>query len=274
MVSAAGTPPEWKKAVSVSDIPYPGNEAARPRPLPNAIAGIRLFWCELDNDDDALRVLAGWLSPPEHARAARYGQAALARRYVAGRAALRWVLGTLLGTAPRAVAIERGERGRPRLANNASIDFNVSNTRNVAVVAVCETPGLRVGVDVEHGERALNHSLLARKFLTTREQAALRALPDDARRRAFLRAWTCKEAMSKATGDALSAPLARLDVRLAPVLQLVDGPAPYVPQHWSLAAVGVPAPYLATLAIWDERHNMSDPDRSMPGGLDTAHASR
>ena len=247
----AALPAGSEKAVSVSDIPYPGNERARPRALPDAAAGVRLFWCELDNHDEALGVLSGWLSPAEHAREARYGRPALARRYVAGRAALRWVLGTLLGITPKDVAIERGERGRPRLADAIALDFNVSNTRNVTVIAVCESAGVRVGIDLEHGERTLNHAALARKFLTTRERAALSGRTDDEQRRAFLRAWTCKEAMSKATGDALSAPLRYLDVGLEPALALVDGPEPYVPGRWSLASVDVPQPYLASLAIWD-----------------------
>jgi 4'-phosphopantetheinyl transferase len=244
--------------VSVSDIHYPGNASARPRPLADAADGVQLFWCDLDNGDDAIRVLAGWLSPAEHARKARYGLPALARRYVAGRAALRWILGTLLGMPPDAVPIERGERGRPRLADHRRVDFNVSNTLDVAVVAVCQAPRLRVGVDLEHAGRALNHVALARKFLTTRERAAIAGLPEDDQRRAFLRAWTCKEAMSKATGDALSAPLRHLDVRLAPDLALVDGPAPYVAERWSLAAVHVPAPYIATLALWNRPCSPSD----------------
>ena len=66
-------------------------------------------------------------------------------------------------------------------------------------------PGARVGVDVEHAGRAVNADGLARKFLCERERAALAPLDADARRGRFLRLWTCKEAMSKATGDALSA---------------------------------------------------------------------
>jgi phosphopantetheinyl transferase len=48
------------------------------------------------------------------------------------------------------------------------------------------------------------HDALARKFLTAGERSAIAALDDDARRRAFLRLWTCKEAMSRrpATGSA------------------------------------------------------------------------
>ena len=236
-------------AVSVSDIPYPGNARAQPRPLASGVDDVRFWWCELAAGEEDVTTLAGWLSDAEHARAARYANPALARRYIAGRAALRWLLGRALGARPRDVEIERGRRGRPQL-RDARLDFNVSNTRNVALVALCGTPDVRVGVDVEHRDRTLDHVGLARKFLTPRERASIAHLEADEHRRTFLRLWTCKEAMSKATGDALSAPLRRLDVAVRPELALGDGPAPYEPAHWRLAAVAVPDDYLATVALW------------------------
>lgn len=56
--------------------------------------------------------------------------------------------------------------------------------------------------------------------------------------------------MSKATGDGLSAPFRRLDVRLDKTIELVDGPAPYEPEHWRLHAITVTEGYLATAAHW------------------------
>ena len=96
----------------------------------------------------------------------------------------------------------------------------------------------------------LNHLGLARKFLTSREQAAIASTDVDEHRLAFLRLWTCKEAMSKATGEALSAPLRELDIELAPALRLAGGPPPYVADDWKLAAVDAPDRYLATVALW------------------------
>lgn len=244
--------------MSLSDFPYPGNASARPRVLRCGIPQVALWWCELD-DAAPTPANAEWLSPRERARAERFHSDALARRYVGGRAALRWILGQRLGIAPGSVPIERGERGRPRLTGPHELDFNVSNTRNRALVGIVATPGARIGVDLEHAERVLNHVGLARKFLTPREQLAIASCEDDEHRRAFLRLWTCKEAMSKATGDALSAPLRKLDVKLVPVLRLVDGPPPYVPQDWRLLDVDVPDGYLGTVALWDSRSNPAAP---------------
>lgn len=236
--------------MSVSEIPYPGNERNRPHRLAAPIDGVMLWWCALEDDADALPSLVAWLSRPERARAERYGSERLAQRYMRGRAALRWILAQRLGIAPERVSIEQDERGRPRLAGRTDVDFNVSNTRNIALVGAVDLPGMRIGVDVEYEDRALHHVGLARKYLTPREQSAIASLDAEAHRRAFLRLWTCKEAMGKATGQALSAPLRELDVDLAPSLRLAAGPPPYRADDWQLAAVGAPIGFLATVALW------------------------
>lgn len=230
-----------------------------PQPLPAPFRGVEAWWCPLD--ERAFDVARGWLSPAEHARAARFGTPALARRYTVGRASLRWVLGRQLGLEPAHVDIRRGARGRPELAEGA-IDFNVSHTRDRALIGLSVLPGTRVGVDVEHAERELDHTRLAGKFLTAAEQARTAGLDEATHRVAFLRAWTCKEAMSKATGEALGAPLRHLAVEfnardaIGPgvALRLASGPPPYVPEAWELAALKVPDRYLATLALWRPDH--------------------
>ena len=148
--------------MSVSDFPYPGNEHARPRSISSALPGVELWWCELANDSEGLIGLAGWLSAIERARAARFATKVLADRYTMARAALRWLLGRRLGLEPGAVSIERDPRGRPKLARG-SLDFNISHTRVVALVGITDLTGARIGVDVEHKERTLDHVRLARK---------------------------------------------------------------------------------------------------------------
>jgi phosphopantetheinyl transferase len=236
--------------VSVSDSDYPGNDAAAPRPLPSPVAGVALWWCALVADDEAAHELGSWLSAEERARAARFGKPILARRYAIGRAALRYVLGARLGVAPRAVPIERDARGRPRLPDAGTPDFNVTHTADAAMFGLVEAGGVRIGVDLERASRNVNDAGLARRVCTARERESLAALDDDARRHAFLRLWTCKEAMSKATGDALAAPFRHLDVARDPDLALVAGPPPYVPRAWALHAVEVPDGYIGTVALW------------------------
>ncbi|MEP7183187.1 MAG: 4'-phosphopantetheinyl transferase superfamily protein [Betaproteobacteria bacterium] len=242
--------------MSVDDFPIAGNPAGastEPVALSPVAAGIALWWCELTRSDAEMTRLAEWLSPSEHARAARFGTAALRRRWTAGRGTLRLLLARTIGVAPDAVALARGVRGRPQLADaSLGVDFNVSNTLSVALVAIAR--GLpaptRIGVDIEHEDRAVGTDRLATKFLTPREHATLDPLAAEARRQRFLRHWTCKEAMSKATGEGLAAPFGRLDIDVDAGPCVVAGPPPYDPQAWTLHAVDVPEGFLATIAVW------------------------
>src|SRR4029453_18853921 len=155
------------------------------------------------------------------------------------------------GIAPAAVSPTRGRRGRPQLAA-ASIDFNVSHTRGMALMAIADTASdeIRIGVDVEHGERQVNADGLSRKFLSERERAAMAEMAPEQRRHTFLRLWTCKEAMSKATGDALAAPFRHLEVSIDHGPMLAAGPPPYLPRDWTLRSPAVPEGFLATVAVW------------------------
>jgi 4'-phosphopantetheinyl transferase len=227
-------------------IPHDSAGSGAPRPLARVSPDVDLWWCELDVDAATLAQRTALLAPAEHARAARFGTDMLRSRWIAGRGALRIVLGSLLGAAPADVGVRRGRRGRPELVD-AAFDFNVSHTNGVAVIGVARRG--RIGIDVERSDRTVGADRLSKKFLAAAERAALGEMRVDERRERFLRYWTCKEAMSKATGDGLIAPFARMHVDIDHI-ELLDGPAPYSPASWALHSVPAPAPYLVTVAIW------------------------
>ncbi len=227
-----------------------------PLKLAAGAPGVETWLVGLESARAELDDPSACLSIAERARAQRFGTDELRRRWIAGRATLRLLLGDALGIAPSAVEIRRGVRGRPELADaGAGIDFNVSHTGGVALIGIAK--GLpaetRIGVDIERLDREVGVDRLARKFLTATERASLADLDLRQRQERFVRYWTCKEAMSKATGDGLIAPFGRLDVELSEAPRLVDGPAPYLPSQWTLHRVAVPAAWAATIAIWRGR---------------------
>lgn len=246
--------------MSAADPPVPAGHESLPRAskepavltLAAPAPGVALWLCHLDRVSSDVAALSASLSAQEQARAERFGTALLRRRWIAGRATLRSLLGDALGLDPAAVRLRRGVRGRPELEPNDAVDFNVSHTGDTALIAIATgtQDGKRIGIDIEREERRVNADGLARKFLTERERAEMAPLTPDARRQRFLRLWTCKEAMSKATGDALSAPFRQLDVMLDGGPRLVAGPMPYLPAAWQLVAVATPAGLIATLAVW------------------------
>ena len=226
----------------------PGDARGRIVALPSPSPALRLFWCRLDPAPDDVATLGVTLSPSEWTRAERFGKAALRERYIIGRGLLRTIVGGALGVEPGRVEIVRGRRGRPQLAPPHTLDFNISHTLAFALVGLVE--GARIGVDVEHAERSINASGIARKFMTTNERRELESMSADAARRRVLELWTCKEAMSKATGDALAAPFGEIDVDVEAHRTLRSGPAPYEPVQWTLHRAAVPEDYFATVAVW------------------------
>ena len=225
-----------------------GHSPARIVALPSPSPELRLFWCRLDPAPNDIETLGATLSPAEWTRARRFGRVALQERYIIGRGLLRTVVGATLGVEPGRVEIVRGRRGRPQLPPPHALDFNISHTLAVALVGLVD--GARIGVDVEHAERSINASGIARKFMTANERRALESMSADAARRRVLELWTCKEAMSKATGDALAAPFGEIDVDVQAHRTLRSGPAPYEPTQWTLHEAAVPQDYVATVAVW------------------------
>lgn len=226
--------------------------ATKPIALAAPDPAIALWLYPLHCDSAESRELERSLSPAEIERADRFGTPALRARWIAGRATLRSLLGVVLGIDPAAVPLRRGTRGRPEVGAEHGLDFNVSHTDDVALIGIAAglATGARIGVDIECEDRKVNADGLARKFMTARERAGMAPLDEEARRRRFLRLWTCKEAMSKATGDALSAPFRDIDVSLDDGPRLIAGPAPYEAGRWRLVSAAVPAGLIATVAIW------------------------
>lgn len=173
---------------------------------------VHLWWAQLDIDDAVLADLEGLLEPRERERAARFRIAAARRRFVAARAALRRVLGTVTGTEPAAVRFAYGERGKPRLAGGGP-RFNASDSGGHVVVAVA---GAELGVDVEIKRPLRMPDRLARRICTDRELAQLGRIPPNERDAALLRLWTCKEAGLKALGLGLAGGVRNVAVELDP----------------------------------------------------------
>ena len=155
-------------------------------------------------DLDAEAADGSALSDDECERAARFRFDRDRRRFVAGRSALRSLVGSYLDVAPDEVAFEYGPQGKP-FVPGATLSFNVSHSGGQAVYAFGS--GLEVGVDVELLDHARYGDDVAERFFSPQEVATLRGLAPAMRPDAFLRCWTRKEAFIKARGEGLSLPL-------------------------------------------------------------------
>jgi 4'-phosphopantetheinyl transferase len=169
---------------------------------------------------------------------------------MAGRAILRMLLGRYLGRDPASLVFVLGAHGKPRLRDDdgdgaADLQFNLSHADSMALYAIGR--GAAVGVDVERVRDIPDWSGIAGDFFGPRERARLQRLTADRRRLAFLRAWTRREALLKASGDGLAGETAgRASARDQAFS--VDSLVP-APGYLAALASGVPAPRVV-LRTW------------------------
>ena len=181
------------------------------------------------------------LSEDERERAARFRFPVDRDRFVLARAGLRRILAAYEGIDPTEIAFEYSKFGKPKLrTSHANIKFNASHSAERGLVAC--TRGLEVGVDIECLHRNLDVDDLARRFFSEKESEKLSALPDDIRRLAFFRCWTCKESYLKAVGKGLSLGLDQFDVSMvvaSPAMVLSRPNQEFALENYFLVAFGV-----------------------------------
>jgi 4'-phosphopantetheinyl transferase len=215
-----------------------------------------VWWAR--RQDAADRHLA-LLDETERQRWAGYRQDADRERFLAGCALAKMVIAGCSGGRPGEVALDRTCRrcgqphGKPAI-KGSHLELSVAHSGDLIAVAIATAP---VGVDVEQLEgraRPLggdgDPGALARRVLADQERAALAAVPPPGRARAFLVAWTRKEAVTKATGDGLRAVFSEVIVAAdhgRP--RLVAWPYPQPPHSVTLHDLDAEPGYVAALAV-------------------------
>jgi 4'-phosphopantetheinyl transferase len=158
------------------------------------------------------------LPPADRERAAQLIGEDARRRWLAARAALRAVLARYLDRAPAEIEFEAGRHGKPRLAGEGAIRFNLSHSGDLAAVAVAS--GREVGVDLERIDPERDVLALAPRALSPEDAAAVAAAPATERPVLFHAAWARREACAKCLG-----------------LGLTDSPAGSAPREEGLSVV-------------------------------------
>lgn len=150
--------------------------------------------------------LASMLADDERERAERFRFETDRRRFVVGRAALRWLLAGHLQVSPAAITFCYGAAGKPSLRNPAEsggLHFNVTHSGDAAIIAV--TRAGEIGVDVELVRDLPDWEGVAELVFEPEQIVALRAHVGEGRREAFFQEWTRAEAIAKAHGMGLGA---------------------------------------------------------------------
>jgi phosphopantetheinyl transferase len=112
---------------------------------------------------------------------------------------LRRVLGKLTGRPPRSLQFETTAEGKPYLAGNDGIAFNLSRSRSHSLIAL--SLGGEVGCDIEDRFRSDDDvDELGSFVLHPVEQQEMSRLAPPDQQQAFKRYWVRKEAVLKAAG--------------------------------------------------------------------------
>ena len=125
--------------------------------------------------------------------------------------ALRLILSQYLSEKPSEIEYEWTSFGKPFLKNKR-LQFNLSHTDTMAVVAVTEDA--EIGVDIENLNRKVEYDDLAKRFFCEAEYQKLVQVYPKRKTNAFFNCWTRKEAFIKAVGEGLSYPLNDFEVSL------------------------------------------------------------
>jgi 4'-phosphopantetheinyl transferase len=223
-------------------------------------------WIAAEPDDEGVRAV---LSDDEVERASRFVFDRHRNRYLAGRLALRELLGRYLDRAPSDLRFDYSAHGKPELPGE-TLRFNVAHSDDLAVIAL--TAQDRLGIDVERVRELPDLDDVARTVFSASELEVLGALPRDTRTQAFFNCWTRKEAFVKAVGEGLSRPLRTFDVTLRPggearLLQL-DGSTDRA-GRWSLFDLTPMEGWVGAVAVEREKADLQH-----AGWLGTAPPSR
>jgi 4'-phosphopantetheinyl transferase len=207
---------------------------------------------------DATPRLAGVLDQAERQRWTSYRRDEDRERFLVGCALAKTVIAAYAGLRPEQVSFDRtcSRCGKPHgkpAARDLDLEHSVAHSGDVVAVAVATSP---VGVDVERLEGRARRpgggdlAALARMVLSDTERAALAAGRPAGRDRAFLVAWTRKEAVTKARGDGLRVPFGDVVVAGAEgAPRLVAWPYPQDPGSVSLHDLDAGPGYVAALAV-------------------------
>jgi len=201
----------------------------------------------LENPPRSVEELREALTLEERDRGERYRQPAIRDQFLRTRGLLRVLLGSYLGIRPERVSLTVDVDGKPRL-EAGGVKFNVSHSQGVAafVVAECE-----VGIDIEMSRDIGSADGLVERFFHPVECQRYFALPQALRSNAFLRAWTCKEAVLKGIGCGARG-LDRCEVEVDPRLPPRVIRLPVASGTWSLNCWEPVAGFVGAVAVRSE----------------------
>ena len=165
---------------------------------------VDIWLFHLNIAEPRIKQLYPLLSAEEKDRSERLVNFIHRKRMIAAHGFMRTVLSLYLQQPAESLEFTRANRGKPSLkqtTDEADIQFNLSHSHNLAILAVADRQAL--GIDIEFMDRKHEWKKIIHRFFTEIEQAAIFSLPEAQQEHAFYQVWTRKEAHMKVTGQGL-----------------------------------------------------------------------
>ena len=152
---------------------------------------------------------SAFLSSQERKRSRAFVHPHRRQAYIASHVALRRLLAAYCARPVQELVFQQGPYGKPELINADRLYFNLSHSKERALIAISDCA--EVGADVESFGDQTPVDIIAQTF-SKREQDILVSVCDDLHTDVFFEGWCRKEAALKAEGTGLTDDLTDMDV--------------------------------------------------------------
>ena len=208
-----------------------------------------------DVDTPTLATYQAWLSLEEQRRYEGFRHERRCREYIVGRGLARRALARELSCAPDQIEFETAEQGKLTVRAPCPTDrihFNITHTADYVGCVTCRDHA--VGVDVERLDKRVSTLDIAKRFFSAAEYETLQGLAEIDRVNEFFTIWTLKEALAKAYGLGLAAPLesSRMHVDLPSFIDAESSYPPFSGGAWLACGSPTPLHRLAICVLCDE----------------------
>lgn len=173
---------------------------------------------QLDLSGDVFTAQANILTGEEMLRCRKFAFDRDRNRFLRAKCYVRIILGKYLGVAPCDVPINIGEHGKPFLAPDCGLAFNLSHSHDLGVLAIrCAASSAdTIGIDIEVNREPAEIRALARTVFSPAEFEEFSAMHYSSLSIPFFTCWTRKEAYLKAIGAGFTIEPSTVTVGLAP----------------------------------------------------------
>ncbi len=176
------------------------------------------IWLNYLNVHEArIKHLYPLLTAAEKERSERFKFYKHRKAFIASHGFMHMVLANYLNIEADEIEFEHTQQGKPFLVesqNRENIQFNLSHSNNMAILAVCKQH--EVGIDIEYAGRKIDWLGISKRFFTANEQQVFFKLPEAEQKAAFFKIWTRKEAHMKVTGKGLALAPTQFEVSVPP----------------------------------------------------------